>query len=531
MIEIFRSTIALILFISTAVTVILFFLTEGKETARFILKGETSVPNLQDTGSGVRNGIFNDPFKKHLAATANTLHNPTVYAREVNKFLVEEHNKILDGTFLSDYNPVFLNSNEMTEDEQKEWLELEKIRMTKTVEYYYGILSKRRAKQQWAREYTKRFETNNQVKEESEAKKMPHKGEADLKKKDQRHNIWDKFAYMTYATSTDYLCNALMLFDQLRNVHKTQARVSLMYPQEWGVPDNTYEQLADKKAGKETKRMKFLRKAQDEFNVDLIPVVPLAVSSSKDATWKESFTKILVFNQTQYERVLMLDSDAYLLDNLDYMFLENLDKSDKNAILSPEERYEEKEPDEKFPAVEGAPPYWLSLPSERYSFATILELVSPTRKNFRRVISRFLKLIDDIDSDKKDPNDPETLTNFYDMELTNDVFADQKPSSKKNDNDGEYEEETETEKWKNSYAVRDHRGLFMLSGELSQQEHTKFLTNYIANTTALDTGSQLQIKDLWNPNFAFATTAYIHFSDWPFPKVCSSLSFSNLKFY
>ena len=32
-----------------------------------------------------------------------------------------------------------------------------------------------------------------------------------------------------------------------------------------------------------------------------------------ESTWAEGYTKFLAFNQTQYERVLMLDSDATLL--------------------------------------------------------------------------------------------------------------------------------------------------------------------------------------------------------------------------
>ena len=32
-----------------------------------------------------------------------------------------------------------------------------------------------------------------------------------------------------------------------------------------------------------------------------------------ELTWAESYTKLLAFNQTQYERVLVLDSDATLL--------------------------------------------------------------------------------------------------------------------------------------------------------------------------------------------------------------------------
>ena len=38
------------------------------------------------------------------------------------------------------------------------------------------------------------------------------------------------------------------------------------------------------------------------------------------ATWAESFTKLLAFNQTEYERVLHLDSDSTVLKSLDELF-------------------------------------------------------------------------------------------------------------------------------------------------------------------------------------------------------------------
>ena len=39
------------------------------------------------------------------------------------------------------------------------------------------------------------------------------------------------------------------------------------------------------------------------------------------ATWAESYTKLLAFNQTQYDRVLSIDSDSLLLQHLDELFL------------------------------------------------------------------------------------------------------------------------------------------------------------------------------------------------------------------
>lgn len=39
------------------------------------------------------------------------------------------------------------------------------------------------------------------------------------------------------------------------------------------------------------------------------------------ATWAESYTKLLAFNQTQYDRVLSLDSDSTVLQIMDELFL------------------------------------------------------------------------------------------------------------------------------------------------------------------------------------------------------------------
>ncbi|CAD0095329.1 unnamed protein product [Aureobasidium mustum] len=54
-----------------------------------------------------------------------------------------------------------------------------------------------------------------------------------------------------------------------------------------------------------------LRKARDEYSVKLQPVRVQRLEA--DITWVESFTKLLAFNQTQYHRVVVLDSDANVL--------------------------------------------------------------------------------------------------------------------------------------------------------------------------------------------------------------------------
>ncbi|KAJ5522874.1 hypothetical protein N7494_013304 [Penicillium frequentans] len=57
---------------------------------------------------------------------------------------------------------------------------------------------------------------------------------------------------------------------------------------------------------------RLLRRSRDEYNVTLVPV-HVQTRDRGDPTWSESFTKLLAFNQTQYHRVLSLDSDVTIL--------------------------------------------------------------------------------------------------------------------------------------------------------------------------------------------------------------------------
>lgn len=110
---------------------------------------------------------------------------------------------------------------------------------------------------------------------------------------------WSRFAYAQYATDPVYLCNSLMIFETLQRLQTKPDRI-LMYPNRW--PANTTKRKA-------IERM--LAKARDEYNVKLKPISPL--QASPDVTWGDSFTKLLAFNLTEYERILIFDSDSTIL--------------------------------------------------------------------------------------------------------------------------------------------------------------------------------------------------------------------------
>ncbi|KAH6894659.1 nucleotide-diphospho-sugar transferase [Thelonectria olida] len=118
---------------------------------------------------------------------------------------------------------------------------------------------------------------------------------------------WSRFAYTQYVTDSEYLCNSVMFFEALHRLSSRADRV-MMYPSSM------------LESGEDSKEARLLLKARDEFNVKLIPIT-IQHRNNADATWADSFTKLLAFNQTQYSRVLSIDSDSILLQDMDELFL------------------------------------------------------------------------------------------------------------------------------------------------------------------------------------------------------------------
>jgi hypothetical protein len=116
---------------------------------------------------------------------------------------------------------------------------------------------------------------------------------------------WTKFAYSQYATNTDYLCNSLMIFEALQRLGNKADRI-LLYP-------STLLEDTDSIVGH------LLNKAAAEFNVKLLSIEEQH-KDNVNQIWASSYTKLLAFNQTQYSRVIHLDSDSTLLSSLDALF-------------------------------------------------------------------------------------------------------------------------------------------------------------------------------------------------------------------
>lgn len=127
---------------------------------------------------------------------------------------------------------------------------------------------------------------------------------------------WSSFAYSQYATDEAYLCNTLMVFEALDRLGSRADRI-LFYPQTW---DLEVSNLWDRSS-------QLLVMARDKYNVKLTPVDIPDASSVPDAektggeTWDRSVAKLMAFGETQYRRILHIDSDVTIYKHLDELFL------------------------------------------------------------------------------------------------------------------------------------------------------------------------------------------------------------------
>ncbi|GIZ43928.1 hypothetical protein CKM354_000713700 [Cercospora kikuchii] len=118
---------------------------------------------------------------------------------------------------------------------------------------------------------------------------------------------WSQYAYTQYVTTEHYLCNSVMIFESLARYNSKADRL-LMFPENWATDTELEATTWD-----------LLSKAKEEYGVKLQPVTLQTLAG--EPTWADSLTKLLAFNQTQYKRVLSLDSDSTVLKPMDELFL------------------------------------------------------------------------------------------------------------------------------------------------------------------------------------------------------------------
>ncbi|KAM0556113.1 hypothetical protein ACHAPJ_006102, partial [Fusarium lateritium] len=179
---------------------------------------------------------------------------------------------------------------------------------------------------------------------------------------------WSRFAYTQYVTNSDYLCNSLMFFESLHRYSSHADRV-MMVPSFMLEPEMVNSSDAS-----------LLNKARDKYNVKIVPIT-IQTREIAEPTWADSYTKLLAYNQTQYSRVLSIDSDSTLSQPMDELFF--------------------------LPPAPVAMPqaYWIT--SEKVLSSQVM-LIEPSEAEFARVMSKVQS----------------SSFGEYDMEIVNELYRD-----------------------------------------------------------------------------------------------------------
>ncbi|KAL4802621.1 nucleotide-diphospho-sugar transferase [Aspergillus unguis] len=219
---------------------------------------------------------------------------------------------------------------------------------------------------------------------------------------------WTKYAYTQYATSSPYLCNALLVFDALERYGSRAQRV-LYYPKDWDV---IVESDHDRDS-------QLLRLAQNKYRAMLVPIELEMVKpdAGPEESWEKSISKLLAFGETEYERVIHLDSDILVLQNMDELFF-----LPRTPVAMPRA-------------------YWF-LP-EKKVLSSLLLVIEPSYRRFKTLLDAALSL-------EPEGSETENKRVKYDMELVNEFYGD-------------------------SAMVLPHRQFGLISGEFRSQNHTAFL--------------------------------------------------------
>ncbi|CAK1363913.1 unnamed protein product [Cercospora beticola] len=233
-----------------------------------------------------------------------------------------------------------------------------------------------------------------------------------------------------------------MIFESLARYNSKADRL-LMYPENWA----TDMEL-------EATIWTLLTKAKEKYGVKLQPVTLQTLAG--EPTWADSLTKLLAFNQTQYKRVLSLDSDSTILQPMDELFL--------------------------LPPTTLAAPraYWLPNLKDPILSSQLL-LIQPSIVEFNRILNAF----------------DTRLEADYDMEIINHLYNSSAlvlPHRPYNLLSGEFKRQGDDSSLSSSIPE---------ASLPSKVDHAAYL------------GSSTEV---WNPDLIVNEAKYVHFSDWPLPK-------------
>ncbi|CAR23651.1 glucose N-acetyltransferase [Lachancea thermotolerans CBS 6340] len=361
---------------------------------------------------------------------------------------------------------------------------------------------------------------------------------------------WGKYAYINYVTDADYLCTSLLQFKRLKEFG-TKAKLVLL------ISSNLLEAENPKISENKQLLEKFQEVAPTQV---LIKEVENIIKPHDYSPWNKSFTKLLVFNQTEFDRIVYLDNDAGVYNHMDelfflpdyvkfaapltYWFVSERDLEIANSEVSSEEKSSIKlnryidtlatRVKEKRPIYNHLP----SLPSSLFmgtkdvakeiiestssasplfnlrnknknakvKFASNLMVIKPSAETFNAIVNTLLPRI----ANKKEK---------YDMDLINEGLYDLRKII--------YHQFKLFRKLKTEFVPEVLSLPFgsygLLTGSIRNEFHHTLMANDILGYERTKEKDQVPLESL------IKKSKYIHYSDYPMSKPWAYSSFDHLK--
>lgn len=186
----------------------------------------------------------------------------------------------------------------------------------------------------------------------------------------------NNYTYITMINTDNYLNGALCLFESLR-------KVDSQYPFSILITSNV------------SKKSEIILKSygvnviRNEKRVNVPQYILAKNINHKMSHWNNVFDKLLIFEMTQFDKLIFLDSDMYVLENIDHLF----EKEHMSAVILGE-----------------------SFPEDYYSSWTRTKLCSGLMVIVPEegILSKLIKKFDNLQSMDRAIGDQEIIWEYYD---------------------------------------------------------------------------------------------------------------------
>jgi alpha-N-acetylglucosamine transferase len=179
-----------------------------------------------------------------------------------------------------------------------------------------------------------------------------------------------QYAYVFYSTSDDYFCSAIVNIYRLLKLNMNN-HIDIIILHTNDIEVKEYLFLADNR-------------------IKLFKIVPWT-KSNFNAYYTEVFNKLAIFNLTQYERIIYMDSDSIIINNIDRLFYID----DQIEFAAPPDYWDETAP----PGV----------------FTSAMMIIKPSEKRFKQLKELSIEFSEKLYKGRQ----------MYDMDLLNLAFVNQ----------------------------------------------------------------------------------------------------------